>query len=418
MKLQFKAMRYINIRKVILGGLAVSLLLSCSSVYNLANQVVVILMTAIFSSFCLLDAVNRQFPKKALFILLIYGLFALLADVFVINTSLNYWYKYYFYMFSFITINCSWEYKKKISFLKILEKVIFLLVCSSLGLWILGPLTNIILPTGSFDLLWGQEKTYYSYLGLLFWESFSNKELFGVMVPRNLSIYPEGPFSNLIFSLGLVLYLLIYDNHSKSKLLAYSAGIFSTLSTTGWGMLAGILCVDHLYRASKTNMGSKINAVFRRYAIPALVIGISFYFIYFVLAYKEVTDSGNYLSHVNALGNGWQGFLEEPVAGVGIGKSGSLYSNSTSGLFQILGDGGILLAIIYAIPIIVVVYKSKFGRRNFKIFAFAAYNFIMLVLVIWHYSALLMFFLAMGYSYVSGTVPGKVPCGEIQKRSY
>lgn len=194
----------LNIEQMSIWGLAIGLLLSCSSVYNLASLMIVPAIVLIFSIICLIYAMDKHSVANMFFILLIYGVLALFTDFLVDNTVATYHLKFYVFMFVFIMINCCWQYEKKIRFLRIMEKIIFFMAVVSLILWLMGPIMNIISSTGSYNVRWGRDRTYYSYYGLFFAERIQKKNLFGIFLARNLSIYPEGPFSNLIFLLVLL----------------------------------------------------------------------------------------------------------------------------------------------------------------------------------------------------------------------
>jgi len=407
-------------KNILFYGFAFCLILSCISVYYQYNGDQVMLYTGVFASLSLLYVINGTSKRKfsrAFLTLCIYLAIAILVDLLVKETSQYYYRRFYFYVPIFIMLVCLWDYEEKMNFLNILERVIYFFTISSLILWLLGPIMKIIPTTGSYEIIWGRVRTYYSYFGLLFQERIQIKTFFGIDYSRNLSIFPEGPFSNLMFSMGLVLYLLTKERISMFKVIVYALSIFTSFSTTGWGMMVVIFGVSYIRSENKKNIQNHFNRNLIKYVIPTVVVMAGAYVIYSVISFKESTDNVNYLSHTIAFANGFRVFLSHPLSGVGIGQSAqysissSGFFNSTSGFFRILGDGGIILTLLYMLPMIVIFYKSQFGKKNFKLTSLYVFLIIMLVTVIWQYSLLLLFFVAFAYSFLLNEVPseGKSP---------
>lgn len=274
----------ISINKACEYIFSVFLLLSCNSVYLLKNSELVLFCTVV-SIIAVLFTIEIRLSwiinKRVLSVWIIYLLIVSLVSIFVRNTTRYFYGRFFIAEPLFMVLYFSLSNQKKWEILQVIERTIFFLAGSSLLLWILGPITGIIEPTGGFRVLWGYDKFYESFGGLLFMERIQYKIFGGVRIIRNLSIYPEGPFSSLIFLTGLTIFVLYKERDANMlKIVVYIAAVFSTISTTGWCMSLIIVGIWFMKKISDR----KYRSIVQKFVNRDLVFFILFILSIYVLS--------------------------------------------------------------------------------------------------------------------------------------
>lgn len=394
----------VSLNKIIQYIFSAFLLLGCESVYYQINPNFILISTLISAILLIFTISNGhiiRISKKSILWLGFYLLMVVTADFFVENTSLFYFGRFYIAVPIFMFLCLRLDSCQKWELLSVVESIIFFLAISSLLLWVLGPIMGVIKPTMGYYFEWGMNKHYEGFWGLLFTEKVQYKIILGTRIIRNISIYPEGPFSSLVFLMGFVIYLLSERNKtSLFKIVIYILAIFSSLSTTGWCLCLIIVGVWRLKKFDK-NYKSVAQRIFNRDLIIASLFAIVIYMFYTFISMKAIEDTENYLAHVMAFVYGFDLFKDNLIYGVGIGQSAK-YGNTTSGFFKVMGDGGIVLSLIYLVPVIAIIFKTRIGKSNFKIFALTVFSFALVVLVIYQYTLFYLFFVALEYSELLG----------------
>lgn len=381
---------------------AVLLLLSCFSVYYMVYSKIIdyscLAVTGILAVYKISKpgSLKRLRRKSTIKLVLLYFLMVLIVTICMQNTGASYVIRYlYFYPLSIIVI-ASRPYDENMRLLSMISKIIYFLAISSTLVWILGPLLNIVSPIGSYDVFWGYQSKYSNYFGVLFTTSIQSKFFFDQRILRNLCIYPEGPFTSLVFTIGFATEMFLDSSKMNLKrLIVYVVAIVSTISTTGMLMIFLILALK--YMQSQVGKGSIRNGsyIFRTFIIPIVLIIVGYIAAMYVLELKQVNDIGNYLAHLQDLQNGFADFLKKPLTGYGYAYTAlSAYGNNTSGLFKILIYGGILFGAFFLFPYIRAIIYG-FSNKNSGLSIFAIIIFILLLTVIWQNSFLCLFYMSV-----------------------
>lgn len=170
--------------------------------------------------------------------------------------------------------------------MRIYPNIIFILAIISLFFWVFGSLLNILHPTGTMHIFWGNERFAGSYFNLYFqWQN--DIPILGKYIYRNIGIFGEGPMYSLNLSIAFLLDYLINEDRSKFRYIVYIITIISTISTTG--ILLVSLAVT--YKLVFSNMS-------RSNLTKVIVIApVAIFFLYFIsnklISQKLETASGS-----------------------------------------------------------------------------------------------------------------------------
>ena len=382
-------------------GLAVLLLLNCSSIYNGIPKCknLFYIFIFVFLLLILMMRFPRTIKKGTKFFVTYAVYFSLLILVSVLNKGKDssFYIRFFVFIPLFIYISTTNSDFDKSCFLLKIENVIIILAASSLILWILGPLSGILHPTGTINIKWGSDRSYTNYFYLLFTHSkFSSSRFFSsTNILANLLIYPESPFASLIFILGLTIELLCSEKkiNWKKTILLIIADI-TTCSTTGIILIMIVLSAKYFIKEISKNQVYTTNIIIKKFLLPLVLLIILCIGVYTALEIKKTNHFGSFSSHLNAFGNGMEAFLEKPFTGYGYSYNEDKLGNTTSGFFRVLTAGGIFFGILYLIPFIVGITKS-IKNKYYNSAVMIGICFILLVLVIWQNSLLLLYLMCM-----------------------
>lgn len=386
--------------------LIIFLILSCSSVYRLQYKNAVYFCCFLFTFFLFLIKPHRKFKDSKHFIsFFLYLVILIFTTLLIASKDRSFYLRYWFFIPVFMFFSASIDDHQKSIFLQRTSNVILFLATSSLLLWLLGPFFRILQPINTVYLNWGRYRPYQNYYYLLYCENSSFLYMFGIMqAPRNLSIFPEGPFSSLIFCIGLTIELFCVNKKINiRKVLLYVIAILSCISTTGVILTILLLMTKYLLLEYSQKKVYSVNLFIKRILIPLIAMIISIIGVLYVLEFKETNDAHNYNSHMNAFGNGFQAFLDHPISGYGFNYDEDNLGNTTSGFFRILSYGGIPLGLLYIIFFAVGIIRSiKNKRINSAVICMEC--FLETVFVIWQFSflclALMCFFITLDKGFI------------------
>jgi len=372
--------------------LAALLLLSCSSVYILQwNTLLTILIACVAFIYLVLIIAEKgaetYISKRDIVFIVIYIMMVLISSLVIPDIDISFYARFMIIAPVFMTIASISSPDGNRSFIVILSNVIYFMAISSLVLMVLGPHLGLIRQTSLIFAHWGWDRYYMNYCYLLLSENARAGGLGGLLAYRNLSIYPEGPFSSLVFTIGLASELFVKDHVDYRRIFVYYLAILSTISATG--MILSTIMIALRYWMSALGVGgneSTSRKKMLRLAVSLLLVVLSSYLITLIVNEKQTNDVGNYSSHINAFANGFQAFLKHPIVGYGYLFQENM-GNSTSGLFKVLIYGGLVLALLYIVPFIFG-YINAVKTHDYCWCTFVCTIFLLIVLVIWQNSIL------------------------------
>ena len=243
------------------------------------------------------------------------------------------------------------------------RNIMVVLAISSVTLWILGPILNILSPSNTFYVdRGGEQLTVVNVYNYIMCTGTSEREFLSFVLPPNNCIFREKAFAATTFFITLCYELFINKRNSVIVIGILYIALFSTTSITSIvvGIIGGIL-----YLASKKGR------LFARLLILLPIIWLAVPFIQDTLQAKFETHSGE--SRSLDLMNGINAWLDSPLFGHGY-KNQAAYdfykTGYSSSIAQILVCGGIYLTTLYFFPILKAIRKG-IKTRTYKLSAFA-----------------------------------------------
>lgn len=302
------------------------------------------------------------------------------------------------------------------------SKVMFLLSVVSLFFWFFGSQLHLISPSGTLKAFWGIEFNYPSYYGLYFERQTDN--FLWITGFRNIGIFSEGPMFSLclIFSLYIEMFLnevksnkvlykeknnlyLRFNNKITIKyirLLIFIVTLFTTTTTTGMIIFILMIIMKFSFLNSKNKIMRVIKWILAFIVIIVGVLAINALFI-------NKASSNSWLIRVEDFRIGVKAWMNSPIFGNGYGEWTALEnlmissSRTNTGfsntVFTVLSQGGVILFIIYLIPI-VGYFRYSIKMKDGKILILGCIFFIEFVVTLFQYTFLMMLFLSLGYALI------------------
>lgn len=329
---------------------------------------------------------------------------------------------------------------------RLLEKyvnVVTIMAVLSLFFWLFGSQLNIIRPTNYIYASWGGNYNYPMWFGV--YTQRQSGTFLGFTLVRNQSIFCEGPMYNFILIVALA-YELFLRNHVGDK-----SGV-SRRNMLGNGMVERgfnvvsnsstitkrqkhhkrvvtfrlvLLIVTILSTVTTTGMILLITAFFLRFMLtksgdnilriikPLLVGAVGIVGLYLAIQiFLQKSTSGSWKARFDDLRAGFLAFLSSPLSGTGFATytgidmfrsswrtAGGEKAGFSNSLMQILGQGGVLLGLIYLIPIIGVLWKS-IRKKRYDIFAFTVLITIVFTFTVASYKLVMLMLIAFFNAYI------------------
>lgn len=260
-----------------------------------------------------------------------------------------------------LLINYIWKCrlsKHSFSLLYRIENLVFFFTISSIILWLLGPIFDIISPNMHFDGSWGawtyKEKSVPGYYGLLFLTQIEDGTFFSNEIWRNTSIFAEGPMFNLWLCIAFSINLFLRETYSRKRVIIYIVGVLSTFSSTGFIYLS----IIGIYFFARTGALARFNKnAFLKYFMILFGLLLSYLLVKSILSQKA--DSVSYLIRMNEYTTAISSFMSNPLFGVGYKSCSEFNFGMSNSLLSLLGGGGIWLFSIIYYPIICFLIKIK-----------------------------------------------------------
>lgn len=324
--------------------------------YNFNKYITILIFISLLCKILMVNITRRLFNNILFLLTVYYGVVILISIInfseFSFNNILYYFVNFPLLLVILILTN---EQNKLKDWLIYFVNIAIFLAIVSLFFWILGSNLNIISSTDYLINKWSDGGVATSYNNIYF--ETQRIEIMDNVIIRNSGIFAEAPMWNLILSISLMIQTL-FLGRNKYKTFILVLTTLSTVSTTGIYVIGLIIAYKIIFEVSG----------WKKY-IAATLIPILLLVLSFVWENKSATTSASirfddYRAGFHAwldniiLGSGFtngirviEGYMDTTIR-VNLG-----YSNS---LFVILAQGGIVLFILYLLPMMVILIKRKY----------------------------------------------------------
>jgi len=269
----------------------------------------------------------------------------------------SFWARYASLPFVFFYFSSNASYIVKIELFRKIVNVMVFISCVSLFFWILGSTFKMITPTGVAMFEWGAVNEVSSYFSIYFETQYV--DWLGInFFWRNTAIFVEGPMMSLtlIIAITLIYYFDDIWHIATWKKFILAFAIITSFSVTGYFILWGFVVLK-FYRSKK----------FRAIMI-VILIPLSLYAIQIMMDMKQST--GSYSLREDDYYVGFITWLQNPIFGWGFNNWEALQANMkgrvndgfSNSIFSVLSQGGILMGLMYFIPILIGITSKEFKR--------------------------------------------------------
>ena len=264
------------------------------------------------------------------------------------------------------------------------SSIIFVVAVVSMFFWLFGSTLGIISPTGVEYTTWGAQdmasgvKAIPSYFGVYF-ETQSAESIVGNAgkMIRNTAIFTEAPMCNFHFCLALLIEMFYNPKTSRIKCILLIVAILTTISTTGYCMLAIALACKYLTSAkSKSWM-----RVILMLCVPVVLIAAALAFRYLI---EAKLDTGSGIDRARDFVVGFRAWNNSPIFGYGYHKPFyylNLHYGFSNSITPILGSGGLFLASPYLYCMFMWARTCIRERDMQKFLLFAMFFFIFTITI-------------------------------------
>ena len=328
--------------------------------YNFSKYITILIFISFLCKILLVNITRRLF-NNILFSLAVYYSVVILISIiniteFTLNNILYYFINFPLLVVILILIN---EQNQLKEWLIYYINITILLSVVSLFFWILGSNLNIISSTDYLINKWSDGGVAVSYYNIYF--ETQRIAIMDNVIIRNSGIFAEAPMWNLILSIALMIQTLFLGrNNYKTFILVLT--ILSTVSTTGIYIIGLIIAYKIIFEVSG----------WKKY-ITLILVPILLLVLSFIWENKSETVSASirfddYKAGIQAwfdsvfFGSGFLNGLRVIESYMDTTIRGNLgYSNS---LFIILAQGGIILFILYLLPMMLILVRRKYSYNT------------------------------------------------------
>lgn len=370
---------------------------------NLLGTMLFVLL--LFCSLYIMAKKNMDI-RKTFATIIVYFLFVLGYLFFNSVTRQNFhqFFPYFIICFPSFLIYFSLKQKQKHPFdiLFYFSNIVFYLALLSLLFWML--FVNMHIGSSSQLYLPWAHQSISNYHWIQF--SYQNITLLGKDFVRNTGIFTEGPMFTYVLLVAFLTELFFRANRRRLHLIVLLVTMVTTFSTTG--IVLTLLAFFFSYFLNKSHF--RLGQLIRIFSIPIIILGVGLA-LYFILVNKATTNS--YSVRANDILAGFIAWKDHPIIGNGYRNIGALsqYFDAwriqaggaalgySSGLLNVLSDGGVYLTLFYLYPFIHCLLKLK----NKAYFELGIFNFLLLVILfitVVPYVPLTLAILAFEYSFL------------------
>ena len=386
------------------------IILDCRSVYRRSVhdykifEILLIFIVTLFLLCIFAKKYTENSNKKVYVFLLLYYLYMILFSIInKVNGIKNYIYiflvtfpaLYYYYCSKDDENKCIENMLKKISDLMVIFASI------SLVLYFLGPVFNILKPTGYMYIDWGGINKVNSYLGLQF--VTQRIDTFGFNFIRNTGIFTEAPMYSLNLTIALAIQLFILKKKSKMKQGILIFTILTTISTTGIMITSIMIIATFLLNKDRGYIKQITKIMFG----PIIIIGL---ILVIKNSYAEKTNTKSYSTRLDDYKACFLAWKENIIIGNGFNNTSviesymSSFRNGNYGISNsvlvLLAEGGIYLFLIYIIPFYRGIYYG-IKNKDIRITVFTIIIMLLFITTIFTFTIMIINILAMGYAFNS-----------------
>lgn len=280
-----------------------------------------------------------------------------------------------------------------------LQNIVVLLSLSSVILWLLGPLTDILRTDTSIRINWGYIQTYKGYFSLLYNIQLEDGTFLNSYLYRNTSIFTEGPMFNLWLIIALLVEFFMRKKVSIIKIVLLTLTLLTTFSTTGFIALF-LFMVLKLYSLGISS-GSKFFSLVK---YPLLFVGIAVGYVVVMYIIELKSDTGSYSLRMDGYAIAFALWLMNPLLGLGYGNLHAIFMESTSlnigfsnSIFAILATGGLWMTCIILYPFLFNLFVSIY-RNRIWLLSFVVISLYLIVTTIFYARFLLVVLVAFQYA--------------------
>ena len=398
--------RLINILEY---SIVILIVLNCRSVYQEAtfiNYRIKELLMIMIGTLLLVTIGTRRYDrqkiKKAMIYLIVYYmyiiLFFLLNEIHAINDYIYTFGIMFPSLFFYYYINKDTQYAI-IEVLRKLCNVMVFIATVSLFMYFIGPVLNLLKPSGILYINWGEIRAIKSYYGVQFVTQNSN--IFGMQFIRNTSIFTEAPMYSLNLTIALAIELLILPKKNWYRKVILVVTILTTLSTTGI-VLASAMIIISIFLSKQNSYLKQILKILTFPMIFIILIMVMYQFL------GEKTKTTSWVTRFDDYVACYEAWRTNEIIGVGYGNENEIKQHMSSfrannkglsnSLLVVLAEGGIYLILFYSIPILKTMYYGlKYKKYYLIVFTLIITGLAMTT--IFHFTAMMINLLAMGYAF-------------------
>lgn len=243
--------------------------------------------------------------------------------------------------------------------------IVFLIAVISLFFWLLGSIFQILVPNVTVLSTWadirGRPTNGYFYL---YFET-QRINLIGFSGWRNTAIFTEGPMYNIILVLAFIQMLFFEKRRHLFRESILLVAMISTLSTTGFFAVAFM----YIYRIYLKGKLTSKKILFLITLSPIFLIGVIFFLYRLATEKLQTGSSAMRLDDINAGFMAWKNNL---LMGNGYTHLESIFpymnmsfrfnTGYSNGIMSIVVQGGIILFILYFLPMIFILFSKYFSK--------------------------------------------------------
>lgn len=281
-----------------------------------------------------------------------------------------------------------------------ISNIMIALACISLLFYILGPILQLLQPTGKIKINWGIQKEIDTYYNIHY--VAQRMEFLGNNVARNTGIFTESPMYSLNLTIALIVELFFVDKIKLKKIFILCFTILTTLSTTGAIVMMMALVGKYII----TKFKSKFHIVVKKIALPIVCIIVCILAIFLLKTKAETTSFQIRMDDYRA---GFLSWKDSPIIGNGYGNTEALEqymsyfraerTGQSNSILKILSEGGIYFFLFYFVPWIgCIIYSLKNRERDITIVALSM--FVLFFVTIFPYNFTIINFVAMAWFYI------------------
>lgn len=407
----------INLRNSITYILLALCLLGCNTVYSTCSTRNYRFpeLTAFFLFLLVLTNIKRlsyRIIKKWLIVFFPYYLWNFLIVFFCvhIDKTISYSVRFFIFIpFFALIILCDARKENIWNIALKFENLIYIYAIITLIMWVSVCMLNIIPATGEIISSWGGERRYPLYFGVF--TTRQTQEFMGRTWMRNQGFFAEGPMYNLVLIIAVCIEAFVAPLDRKSgkyiwngmdlrKIVVLVIADISTFTITGMILLVAIAAFKYCLMPSKTVLRGVIKWLG--------AIGVLIFAMYIANnLFLVKADTGSWEVRFDDFLAGYKAWRDNIWFGNGYDTMEAItnYMSSkrsynmgySSGVFSILAQGGIALAVNYCIGFLgYVIYSIKIHR--YELISMLIIILLILVTSIFHYTFAMMLLLAYGYA--------------------